>query len=286
MKPGKKWECTKCSKMFHTKRDLTLHMVTHDPDAKVKCEVCGKISKNILALRCHMWGLHSNRKRPSCDACHRVFSTSTFLRLHIDAAHSAWDRLRFPCTVLGCEKTYQDKGSLGHHVRIEHAENPVRYPCILCEKDFKRKGDLEKHIPTHTTEKAHNCVTCGRSFAHRWSMKRHEIFLNRSALQHHIRVTHENRRNNPCDFCDKKFSKPSELKRRVEARHPVNKELVHSCDRCEYKSYSKANLTGHRKRHNPAKHGCYFCDKKFVIFAELVSHCRVHTLEKKTYFMQ
>lgn len=36
---GKKWGCSTCTKTFKTYSDLTKHIVTYDPDAKVKCEV-------------------------------------------------------------------------------------------------------------------------------------------------------------------------------------------------------------------------------------------------------
>lgn len=38
-KRGKKFECTKCSKTFKLQKYLNRHVVTHDSDAKVKCEV-------------------------------------------------------------------------------------------------------------------------------------------------------------------------------------------------------------------------------------------------------
>ncbi|XP_035713774.1 zinc finger protein 823-like [Folsomia candida] len=159
---------------------------------------------------------------------------------------------------------------------------------------------LQQHIPTHTTEKPYNCATCGKSFTLRGNMKRHEethlekstrdrlqcqvctqTFLSKLAVQRHVRAVHENRKKYPCEFCDKGFSKPSNLEGHVEAKHATNKDLIHSCDKCEYKSYSKFNLAYHVRRHNPANlRECYFCGKQFVMFQELVRHSnRLHTLE-------
>ncbi|XP_035713578.1 PR domain zinc finger protein 5-like [Folsomia candida] len=235
------------------------HVIRHDQDAKVKCEVCGKISKHRCALSAHMRKQHSNRKRLSCDTCHRLFSTSDTLRQHIRDVHGTMERPRFPCTVPSCGKTYQHMRGVWQHVKLEHAENPVRYPCTLCGKEFKRKDELELHIPTHTTEKPYNCATCGRSFAHVGGMKRHEIthsekstrevlkchlcpqtLLTRRGLRSHVQFVHENRRDYPCAFCEKRFATRSDLKRHVEARHAVKKEPAYSCDKCEYKSRSEA----------------------------------------------
>lgn len=44
--PEQRWECATCSKTFKTKSYLTAHMVTHDPDAKVTCEVRVKIDQS------------------------------------------------------------------------------------------------------------------------------------------------------------------------------------------------------------------------------------------------
>ncbi|OXA45027.1 Zinc finger protein 26 [Folsomia candida] len=257
LKQGRKWECPKCSKSFKTHGDLNRHIARHDPDGNVKCEVCGLLSKNRVALSSHVVRIHSNRKRPSCNTCHRMFSNSTNLREHIKAAHNTKERPRFPCTFPGCEKSYLNKGHISRHVNYEHAQNPVRFPCTLCGNEFKARFELEQHISTHTTEKPYNCATCGMSFAQMRKMKSHEkmhleksaresnchlcprTFLWRRGLQRHIRVAHENQRNYPCAFCDKRFSISSELKRHVEVKHATSNEMIHSCDKCEYKSFSK-----------------------------------------------
>ncbi|OXA40187.1 zinc finger protein 525 [Folsomia candida] len=291
--------CSTCFKTFSTKEGLKYHMFTHDVDAKMKCKLCGKISKNPKTLSSHMRMLHTNRDRPSCDICHRVFFASETLRRHVATQHTTLERPRFPCSFPGCGKTYLLKGDVSIHVKIEHSENPTRFPCTLCGKEFKIRKTLETHISTHTTEKAYVCSTCGRSFGQLTVMKCHETihlekstrrifkcelcpqtFLGRAILQRHVQFVHERQRNHPCTFCDKRFSTSDNMRRHVEARHPSTKEKIHSCDKCKYMSHSKLYLARHARRHNPAiRLECYFCKKQFIRFSELVTHCRRHTLE-------
>ncbi|OXA47639.1 oocyte zinc finger protein XlCOF26-like [Folsomia candida] len=291
--------CPTCLK-FISKTNLNRHMVTHNPDAKVKCEICRKFFKTPQSLSFHIKMHHTSRDRPSCDTCHREFATSETLRNHMDTVHNMTKRYRFPCGFPECAKTYWTKNGVSKHTRTEHAENPIRFPCTLCGKEFKTRQVLESHIPTHTKEKAFTCSTCGRSFARRTAMKRHELtHLEKSTqrifncklcphtslyganLQNHIQVIHEKQRNYPCTLCDKRFSALANLRRHVEARHSAHREKVHSCDKCEYKAYSKDNLVHHVKRHNSSnRQECYFCQKQFVYFYELVPHFRRHTLEQ------
>ncbi|OXA44929.1 Zinc finger imprinted 3 [Folsomia candida] len=186
----KKWECSKCRKTFKTKGTLKRHEITHGQAAKVKCEVCGKISKNSFSLASHMRKQHTNLQRPSCDTCHRVFSGATSLRCHTETSHSTKERSRFPCPFPGCEKTYPSQGGLWQHVKKEHGQNPVQFPCTLCGKEFKRRAELVQHIPTHTKEKPHNCAICGKSFARRTGLKSHEVThlekSTRDMLQCHV----------------------------------------------------------------------------------------------------
>ncbi|XP_021961651.2 zinc finger protein 724-like [Folsomia candida] len=212
VKPEKKYECSKCSKAFKANYELTQHMVTHDPGAEVKCEVCGKIYRNKFALSTHKSKLHNTMV----------------------------GRRRFPCTLYG--------------------------------KEFQTKAELDQHILTHPTEKPHKCSTCGRSFTHNSGMRLHEMthleksvrdvfqcdvcpqtFFGRSEQQRHIRRVHENQRNCPCTVCDKRFSNSYHLKRHVEAVHETDKERIHACDKCWYRSHSKHNLANHSIRHNPAR---------------------------------
>ncbi|XP_035713709.1 zinc finger protein 83-like [Folsomia candida] len=300
--PEKKWKCHHCSWTFKGKGDFDRHLMTHDPNAKVKCKICGKILKNPATLSAHMSHMHTRRIRPACNICKGTFSNLAHLRRHIDNMHPTKERPRLPCGFPGCEKTFRNKDQIPCHIKTEHVENPVRFPCALCGKEFKARSQLGQHISSHTTEKPFKCATCGKKFGFLGYMKNHEkthiqkpdrkifkcqlclqTFVARANLQGHIRVIHENQRNYRCTFCDKSFGHPSALKSHMEwKRHTDEETKIYSCDKCEYKSHSKVYLAQHVRRHHIEKrHECYFCKKQFATFNELVGHCcRVHTLEK------
>ncbi|OXA45423.1 hypothetical protein Fcan01_20258 [Folsomia candida] len=297
--PGKKWKYTTCSKTYQTKKYLNRHVTIHDSYAMVKCDICGKSVKHAGYLSGHMKRIHTSRKRPSCNICNREFFCSSTLRKHIEDIHSTSERPRFPCGFLGCKKTFLQKREVSRHIKTVHAENPVRFPCTLCGKEFNTRAHLESHTPTHTTERPFKCTKCGRGFSRRTDMRNHDLthlercarqmfkcpvclqtYLTARGLQLHIRFLHENERNYPCELCGKRFSRSAHLRRHVEAKHPGTKEKVHSCDKCEYRTHVMVNLRDHRKRHFAGKHACYFCGKRFVTFRELVNYCgRNHTME-------
>ncbi|PXF40865.1 hypothetical protein BWQ96_09410 [Gracilariopsis chorda] len=47
------------------------------------------------------------------------------------------------------------------------------YQCDLCSKSFGYKGDLTKHMSSHTGDKPYSCYICGTSFARNFYVKRH-----------------------------------------------------------------------------------------------------------------
>ncbi|XP_035701629.1 zinc finger protein 394 [Folsomia candida] len=127
-----------CSKNFKRKEHFVTHLKTHDPDAQVKCGIC----------------------------C---------LQVHTVNIHSSGTRKRFPCPFDGCEKTYLDQHYVEMHIKIDHAENPYKFSCILCGKEFKRKTNFLSHIYSHTKEKPYKCSTCGKSFATKTHLGKHEV---------------------------------------------------------------------------------------------------------------
>ncbi|KAH6921486.1 hypothetical protein HPB50_001460 [Hyalomma asiaticum] len=63
--------------------------------------------------------------------------------------------------------------------RLEHptgtSKAVSRWPrkCSYCEKVFRQKCDLDKHLNVHTGERTYPCDLCLMAFARKDSLKRH-----------------------------------------------------------------------------------------------------------------
>uniref|UniRef100_A0A8C4Q077 C2H2-type domain-containing protein n=1 Tax=Eptatretus burgeri TaxID=7764 RepID=A0A8C4Q077_EPTBU len=76
-----------------------------------------------------------------CTICNRQFLTETALHLHVDK----------------------------HPVKISHR----RHKCNQCPYSSDHKGNLNKHVRTHTGERPYKCIVCGRAFAQSTTCQRH-----------------------------------------------------------------------------------------------------------------
>ncbi|OXA45956.1 zinc finger protein 227 [Folsomia candida] len=281
----RRFRCTLCDKKFKYPRDLNEHLMYHTKEKAYKCATCGKgFPKKSKLARHELTHLErSSRKLHKCPLCQKEFSLVENLRAHTKNIHNtATERPRFPCTSGTCDRTFLTKGTLAKHFEVEHSENPVRFPCTYCEKEFKTWPELDLHILTHTKEKPYKCATCKKSFAQKNKLHRHQ--------ETHREIS--SRKFFQCESCPRQFLSMRGRRLHSERDHErrpaipakkVNKKVRHSCDRCAYKSHIKAQLTVHFKRVHGGvrKNECYFCGKKFFSFSELVRHCgKVHTMEK------
>ncbi|XP_063388805.1 zinc finger protein 182-like isoform X2 [Cydia fagiglandana] len=70
-----------------------------------------------------------------------------------------------------CDKSFDKYKKLYLHQRLHNKK--IFCPLDACGKKFATKGDMEKHIRTHTGEKPFKCKHCKKSFAQRVSLRQH-----------------------------------------------------------------------------------------------------------------
>lgn len=85
----------------------------------------------------------------------------------------------YPCSFLGCGKTFARLYSLrAHTTRMHAAERPFR--CTRCPAAFARNHDLKRHERLHE-DKAWQCTGCAKAFSRRDALTRHR---NAAAARH------------------------------------------------------------------------------------------------------
>lgn len=108
-------------------------------------------------------------KQHECPYCHRFFTQSTHLEVHV-RSHIGYKP--FQCQY--CGKRFTQGGNLRTHQRLHTGEKP--YECELCGKRFSRKGNLAAHVVTHQKLKPFICKLdgCNKTFTQLGNMKAHQ----------------------------------------------------------------------------------------------------------------
>ena len=275
----KNYVCKFCGKAFSRhyrfKAHEELHAIRNDPEAWQKllekrasqvkpiCEICGLTFAHKESLKSHRFYIHKP-KTLKCEFCDKAFSRPNRLKKHL-TTHTGESlpptqrvitfqypkhRPQQPMSSLGidppiestgdswcicpiCNKDFKDKQSLNKHVRHVHGEKT--FVCNICEKAFSRKDHCQQHMLTHNSVKQHMCNLCDKAF----SSKR--------TLALHIKY-HNKEYSCSCSICGKGFVRKDSL--RVHMKHH-NKEYSYFCDICSKGFVRPETLRRHMVVHKP-----------------------------------
>uniref|UniRef100_A0A336LZZ2 CSON007068 protein n=1 Tax=Culicoides sonorensis TaxID=179676 RepID=A0A336LZZ2_CULSO len=171
---------------------------------------------------------------------------------------------------------------LKQHMTYVHASDPNIYKCDLCDKFFKIKGNLTRHVKTaHLGIKVHqlererkklkmvNCKICS-------------IEIGLLSLKSHIKAAHpEESPPYQCDLCGRFFSLKASLRQHIKTTH-LNLIEKHPCEYCGRIYQLKNSLMAHVKNDhtNIQTYQCNTCDKTFTAKYLLRRHCLTHIKDK------
>lgn len=195
----KTFRCKVCKKILQSTRALKSHMDIHaPPEAKVfQCDKCPKKFLRAWKLEKHVL-FHSGEKSHICATCDKAFMTLPLLQNHVRNVHeNKYVRI---CDI--CAKVYRNQDCFNRH-QLEHAGiRPEKVECKICNKFYSTKYKLTQHVKIHHDDpnSCYKCDLCDK------------ISPNQRALKNHIAYVHTNDRKHQCNFCDKSFKRPKELK--------------------------------------------------------------------------
>ncbi len=164
-----------------------------------------------------------------------------------------------------CQKVFKAKRDLSRHLLIHSDSRP--FQCGQCQKCFRQKMALTRHMLTHNSIRAFECEICQKSF----TQKAH--------LKAHISVAHSNDKPHKCLICDRSFSLKTYLTLHM-STHTGEKDYV--CPICHKAFSQRNNLTVHIATHSRIKlFTCRICSKQFSQKSNLNTHVKTqHNTEK------
>ena len=175
------------------------------------CPTCGKSYVTVSNLNKHM--KTHGEKNETCDVCGKRFHLKVALREHIESVHT--EEYKHQCQY--CGKFMKCKNSLFGHVRQFHSQTITLYACDQCGRKFRQKGNLKKHILTHSDNKTFKCQYCvDKSFKYPEQLRRHQLW-------------HTEGQRFQCEFCKRKFVMQFELRKHMRIFHSG---IMYMCEYC------------------------------------------------------
>ena len=147
-------ECNDCSKTFASKAAVNYHVrKCHTSNSRYGCTNCDETFVNYTALKEHLKE-HKRYSQHDCDKCTLSFKSSSNLNRHISEEHNIVKINTSKKTVKSypykCDKcnffTKRKHYFEQHKIYVHSPESVELLPCEVCEKKFKYKQNLKKHM--------------------------------------------------------------------------------------------------------------------------------------------
>ena len=193
--------CPLCHVSFSTIKLLEEHKRIHKKS--FPCLICREQFKVKFRLDDHLMSSHHD-KVLNCSLCSSIFCTEKGLQEHLKRHNKQKNNVLYTCD--RCEKVYKQKYLLVRHMACHNSARP--FQCESCGLCFKLQSALHAHQHTHTQTKTYKCTSCDKEFRSWSGLKSHKI-------RYHMT------KGNPlktCDMCKLDFWENSKYKRHLNSK--------------------------------------------------------------------
>lgn len=234
-----KFRCFYCSKDFKNPNLLKEHTISEHTVCDIK----------TLKLKLTEGSIKIDVNSLSCKICNENLTDLVHLINHFDVEHK-----------ITLSKNITD---VLQHFKISQD----RYPCPLCEIEYRHFSMLLKHISMSHTENNFTCSYCGLCFRYKLNLRTHIVRKHKPATF-------------KCTYCVKKFTSNTYLKVHLGKEHGLK---VVKCSQCMEKFTSQYNMQRHLIQAHKAGYECKYCKKLFINTAFMIKHVKRTHLKEKNY---
>ena len=222
-------------------------------DNQWKCHQCLKSFSSGMELFAHQEEL--NKAEHKCLTCHVILEDRAMVLAHKKEFHSINNQLKIKMEA-------SDENSLLMDIKDVFPNENGDYVCTKCDRAFKDKELMIKHMSCHDEAKPFECLECGKKFSK-------AVFLRDHRKRHFEKGDYE------CSLCHKRFHTPCKLREHVRV-HTGEAPLI--CKVCGKGFKRHSNLSEHKRIHDenrpvkPAKELFCHCGQMFKTKRELDWH--------------
>lgn len=200
---AKSFSCEHCGRSFAHACQLTNHARVHTRDRPYQCQYCQKMFAYSSNLSEHE-RIHTGVRPYVCGTCSRRFAQSSQLKVHVKAHHPNADSattLLVVCPV--CDAHVTGLRSLRDHLKLHSSDSQQSAESLHLKRPAaKVRPNRQKPLPSFKH------LTRSRKSIKHQSVKRRGV---KSVMQCDVPGDHTVKRTYVCCYCEKAFTKRSQL---------------------------------------------------------------------------